>query len=101
MTRGTTPTISFSFSEDELDIQMVDYAELTISQNQKNIIIKKLAFDSKEQAFLVALTEKETLLLKAGSCQMQVKIKLKDKNIVSTNIETVLVNEILNGEVML
>ena len=101
MTRGTTPTISFTFSEEELDIRMVDYAELTISQNQKNVLIKKLFYDSTEGAFSVALTEQETLQLKPGQCQLQVKIKLTDKNVISTNIETIYVNEILNGEVML
>ena len=100
MTKGTTPYISFYFSEDELDISLVDYAEMTINQNGQNKIIKRLGLDE-ELAFGVLLTEKETLGLKPGTCKIQVKIKLKDGNIVASNIETMTVNDILNGAVML
>lgn len=100
MTRGTTPTLTFSFGDD-VDISLIDYAEVTIRQKQKNKIIRKLSKDTENEEFSVFLSEKETLLLEAGTCQLQVKIKLHDGGIVASSIETISVNDILNGGVML
>lgn len=100
MTRGTTPYISFAFDPDEIDITMIDYVEMTINQNGKNVIIKKLALDE-EGAFGVQLSEADTLNLKPGQCKIQVKVKLNDNNVLASNIETVSVNDILNGGIML
>ena len=100
MTRGTTPTLTFSFGDD-VDMSLIDYAELTIRQQLKNKLIKRLAKDIDNNAFYVYLSEKETLSLESGDCQLQVKIKLTDGGIVASSIETLTVNEILNGGVML
>jgi len=100
MTRGTTPTLTFSFGDD-VDMSLIDYAELTIRQQLKNKLIKRLAKDVENNAFYVYLSEKETLSLESGDCQIQVKIKLTDGGIVASSIETLTVNEILNGGVML
>ena len=100
MTRGTTPTLTFYFGDD-VDMSLIDYGEVTINQGEKNRIIKKLVKDVEKKEFNVFLSEKETLSLKAGSCKVQVKIKLNDGAIVASSIETLTVNEILNGGVML
>ena len=100
MTRGTTPTLTFSFGDD-VDMSLIDYAELTIRQQLKNKLIKRLAKDIDNNAFYVYLSEKETLSLESGDCQLQVKIKPTDGGIVASSIETLTVNEILNGGVML
>ena len=100
MTRGTTPYISFTFDKNELDMSLVDYAEMTINQDGENVIIKKLGLDENNDLGVV-LSEKETLNLREGQCKVQVKIKLKDNNVVASNIATIPVTEILNGEVML
>ena len=100
MTRGTTPTLTFSFGDD-IDMSLIDYAELTINQKGKNKIIKRLIKDTEKVEFSVFLSEKETLSLEAGKCQIQVKIKLTDNGIVASSIETLSVNDILNGGIML
>ncbi len=100
MTRGSTPTLTFSFGE-ELDVSLVSYAEMTIEQRGKNVIVKRLALDTEEETFNVFLSEKETLSLKEGTCRVQVKFKLNDGGIVTSSIETLSVNEVLNGGVML
>ena len=56
MTRGTTPTLTFSFGED-VDMSLIDYAEVTINQNEKNIIIKRLEKDTEANVFRVFLSE--------------------------------------------
>ena len=91
---------TFSFGDD-VDMSLIDYAELTIRQQLKNKLIKRLAKDIDNNAFYVYLSEKETLSLESGDCQLQVKIKLTDGGIVASSIETLTVNEILNGGVML
>lgn len=100
MTRGSTPTLTFSFGE-ELDVSLVLYAEMTIEQRGKNVIVKRLALDTEAETFNVFLSEKETLLLKEGTCRVQVKFKLNDGGVVTSSIETLSVNEVLNGGVML
>lgn len=100
MTRGTTPTITFSFGDD-VDMSLINYGEVTFNQNGKNVIIKKLAKDTVEKVFRVFLSETETLLFKPGKCNVQVKLKLKDGGIAASSIEILTVNEILNGGVML
>lgn len=100
MTRGTTPTITFFFG-DEIDMNLVDYAEVTVNQRGKNLIVKKLVKDTEKNEFSVFFSEKETLSLKEGTCRVQVKFKLLDGGIATSSIETLYVNEILNGGVML
>ena len=97
MFRGTTPTLSFKF--DDIKTTMIDYVELTVNQDGNNIIIKKLS--QLGGSFFCRLSEKETLNLKSGTCKVQCKIKLKDGSITATKIESMLVNDILNQEVML
>lgn len=97
MFRGTTPTLFVKF--DEIKTSLIDYAELTINQNEKNILVKKLKQNGNE--FSVTLTEQETLSLKPGDCKVQCKIRLKDGNITATKVEKILINDILNQEVML
>lgn len=100
MTRGTTPTITFFFGDD-IDVTLVDYAEMTIQQRGKNLIVKRLSLDTETSKFSVFLSEKETLSLKEGTCRVQVKFKLKGGQIVTSSVETIFVNEVLNGGVML
>lgn len=97
MTRGTTFTLSFSF--DEVEITQIKYAEITVNQKGRNVIIKKLTRNGK--TFYANFSETDTLSLESGTCDVQVKVKLKDGNVIATDIETLTVNEILNGEVML
>lgn len=100
MTRGSTPTLTFYFGDD-IDTDLVDYAEMTIEQRGKNLIVKKLALDTETSVFSVFLNEKETLSLKEGTCRVQVKFKLTNGAIATSSIETISVNEVLNGGVML
>lgn len=95
MTRGTTPTLFYDLG---VDSDLIKYAELTINQNEKNVIIKKLRQSAGR--YYITLTEKETLSLKPGTCKTQIKMKFKDGNVATTNIETVVVNDVLNDGVM-
>ena len=97
MTRGTTPTLSFTF--DEIDINQIKYAEITLNQNGKNVLIKKLKRTGK--IYYAYFSEEETLNLKEGICEVQTKVKLKDGNVIATDIEKIIINDILHEEVML
>ena len=97
MTRGTTFNMTFSF--DEIDIAQIKYAEITLNQNGVNVLIKKLK--RYEKIYTVNFTEEETLQLKEGFCDVQAKVKLKDGNVIATDIERIPVNRLLHDEVML
>ena len=97
MFRGTTPTLSVKL--DDIKTSLIDYVELTINQNEKNMLVKKMKQNGSE--FSVTLTERETLSLKPGDCRIQCKIKLKDGSITATKVEKILINDILNQDVML
>lgn len=97
MTRGTTPTLTFTF--DEVDVSQIKYAEIALNQKGVNVIIKKLKRSGKQ--YYVTLSEIETLQLEEGNCKVQTKVKLKDGNVIATDIETITINDVLHGEVML
>lgn len=97
MFRGTTPTLTFTF--EDIPTTAIDYVEITLNQEEQNVIIKKLHQNG--AVFTCHLSEKDTLKLKAGTCKVQCKVKLKDGNVTATKIETLNVNDVLNSEVML
>lgn len=97
MTRGTTPSLSFTF--DEIDINQIAYAEITMNQKGRNVLIKKLKRTGK--VYYAYFSETDTLSLSVGDCLVQAKVKLKDGNVIATDIETITINDVLNEEVML
>lgn len=96
MTRGTTPTLFY-----DLDVEpsLIKYAELTMNQNEKNVIVKKLKWNGAR--YITTLTEEETLSLRPGNCKVQIKMKFKDGNVSSTTIDNIFVKDVLNEEIML
>lgn len=97
MTRGTTPTITFTI--DNLDYSLLNKAELTIRQLYKNVLIKDL--DILENEMQVTFTEEETLQMKAGVCELQIKLLFNSGEVLATNIVKTSVEEILNEGKML
>ena len=97
MTRGTTPSLSFTF--DEIDVSQIAYGEITLNQKGRNVIIKKLKRSGK--IYYAYFTENDTLSLAVGECLVQAKVKLKDGNVIATDIETITVHDVLNEEAML
>ncbi len=98
MKRGTTPTIAFTL--DNIDFNLIDKAELTITQNGERKIIKLLTINVEQCGMFTTLSQEETLSLAPGKCIVQVKILFKDGNVIATDIQTLDVQTILNDEVL-
>ena len=97
MRRGTTPTLSLMI--DDVDFSLIEKAELTLRQREKNIIVKNMKIYVEQTVLQTKLTQQETLLLKSGDCLLQVKVLFNDGNVAATDIITINVQDILNGEV--
>lgn len=94
MTRGTTPTLVFTF--DNFEYSNIVKAELTIQQSGANVIIKPLTVA--EDNVYCELSEVETLSLDEGQCKLQIKMMLQDGNIIASNVINSTMKEILNEE---
>ena len=97
MRRGTTPTLSLMI--DDVDFSLIDKAELTLRQREKNIIVKNMKIYVEQAVLQTKLTQQETLLLKSGDCLLQIKVLFNDGNVAANDIITINVQDILNGEV--
>ena len=92
MIRGTTPRLTFSLGTD-FKYETIVKAELTISQ-----INKKFVFicEKGEDNLYVDLSEKDTMRLSEGYCDMQIRILLDNDSICATKIKRVDVEKLLN-----
>ena len=98
MRRGTTPTLSLMI--DDVDFSLIDKAELTIRQGEKNVLIKNMKIYIEQAVLQVKLNQAETLSLKDGECQLQIKVLFNDGSVAATDIQTLNIQDILNGEVI-
>ena len=98
MRRGTTPTLSLII--EDVDYSLIEKAELTIRQGGKNVLIKNMKIYVEQTVLQVKLNQIETLSLKDGECQLQIKVLFRDGNVAATNIVTVNIQDILHGEVI-
>ena len=97
--RGTTPTHTFTLP---FEVDLISDLRITYSQN-KNEILTKSRDEVKfyENDILVTLTQQETLLFTDKTpVFIQIKIKLKSGQVVSSEIITMRVDPSLNEEVI-
>lgn len=92
MIRGTTPRLTFNLGAD-FEYEAIAKAELTISQSNK-----KFVFDCEkgENDIYVDLKEKDTMQLREGYCEMQIRILLDNDSICATKVKRVNVEKLLN-----
>jgi hypothetical protein len=98
MRRGTTPTLSLMI--DDVDFSLIEKAELTIRQGEKNVLIKNMKIYVEQTVLQVKLNQAETLSLKDGECQLQIKVLFRDGSVAATDIQTLYIQDILHGEVI-
>lgn len=101
ITRGTTPTFSFTLPE---NISQTNISELNISFSQdETVLISKSLEDCEfqdEHTLISILEQEDTLALLPGKCYFQLKIKLTDDNVVASQIYKALVDKIISSEVL-
>lgn len=102
MRRGTTPTITMEL-DDNITVNDIAAATLSIAQSEKEVISKNLndmTADGESNTLTVTLTQAETLLLdRYITAELQLKVKIGDDVTASDIIETK-VKDIINEEVL-
>ena len=98
MRRGTTPTLSLMI--DDVDFNLIEKAELTLRQGGKNVLIKNLKIYVENAVLQTRLNQKETLSLKSGDCQLQIKVLFIDGSVAATDIQTLNIQDMLHDEVI-
>lgn len=100
--RGTTPTITIALP-DEVSVSMIEAAVFSMSQNETEIIKKKLdeiEVDTEENSCYVTLTQEESLSLNETMLvDMQLKFRIGDK-VYKTEIVKEPAGKVLNKEVI-
>ena len=100
--RGTTPTLILRIKNADFDMDTIDICHVTIQndngRNKKtfeNPIINKI-----ERTILVELTQQDTLDYTYGKINVQAKIKLTTGRVISHNIATITMKEILEETIL-
>lgn len=98
MKRGTTPTLTFGVDIPTANISVLNVA---LSQNG-NVVIEKVLGDCDvtDNEIAVTLTEDETLKLKDGYVQMQIRVYMADGKKLASNIMSTTVDKILKDGVL-
>ncbi len=99
MNRGTTPTLRFELKG--IELELIDKAIFTMQQNLNGKCIEINKDATVYSDYLsVSLTQQETLSFGPGHILMQLKIKLKDGNVVASNITEKTIKDILNEVIL-
>ena len=69
--RGTTPTITLTFSEPSLDLTTADNVYVTIQCGALKITKTGADLEVQEKTISLCLTQEETLAIKEGKVQIQ------------------------------
>lgn len=94
MRRGTTPTITIA-----TDIDLTEASNLFVTFKQRDRVVFEKTLDDvtiTENSVILELEQKDTLALKDGMVQFQIRATLGDSKVAS-NIMTVFAEEILKG----
>lgn len=105
ITRGTTPTITFTLTDDDsktIDMSIYDELIVTIEDPQKNQVdVKKDRFTFNEDfSFDAKLTQEETLILRGGRLKVQLRAKAGDGTVIASCIQYCTMEEILKKEIL-
>ena len=100
MTRGTTPTHTFTIPE-ELDVSTLSVIYITYSQFGRRVIEKDIEdIIISDQTLSVTLSQVETLLFRPGEVEIQIRAKTTGGSAyASTIVETTAERILKNGEI--
>ena len=101
--RGTTPTIIISI-QTEIDLSELSAAWIYISQQGKVRVCKDLddiTIDEQELTLSVALSQEDTLALKAGiETFFQIRLRMEDGTALATTAQKITIKEIYKDGVI-
>lgn len=98
MRRGTTPTITVNV--DGIDFEDVSHWYISIKQGSYVLTKTEDDIELKEDEHVaeVPLSQEETLNLRSGMAEIQIRLSLKDGSKVASDIKELLVDSILYDE---
>lgn len=101
--RGTTPTITITVKNDDIDLSTIEQVWIYVSQQNKVKIDKDIddvTIDTGEKTITVKLTQEDTLALRAGDSFFQMRVLLSDDTALATIATKVTVLDVYkNGEI--
>ena len=96
MTRGTTPTNTFTVP---IDLTNAEVIYITYCQNERTVIEKnKSDMTVTSDTIEVQLTQEETLKLREDRVEIQISARMPDGNVVRSNIIKTTADKILKEE---
>ena len=102
-TRGTTPTIRIRITK-PTNFDMTRVAKCTLKIEQvgtgRELLFENPVIDTEEKTASVHLTQEESLSLKAGSVEVQLKVELIDGNVLTHNILKGSIDRILDETIL-
>lgn len=102
MYRGTTPVIILNIKNEHFDMDNIKLCHVTIeSENGLNkIVYENPTIVAEDKRIMVQMTQEETLKFDVGFIKIQMKIKLQNDSVISSQIVRTRLNEILEEEVI-
>lgn len=103
MYRGTTPTIRWYITTEELDFDNIEKVWMTLKDakgNRINAPESDIEINSDERYIEYTLSQKQTLDFRMGTLKLQLRVLLKDGQALASEINEIEVKGILRGGVI-
>ncbi len=102
MFRSTTPTVRLNVKNQDFDMSQIRVCHVTMeSENKLNkLVIEDPIIDVEHRRIQFRLTQEQTLGFNVGNIKIQVKIKLTNGSVISSQIVRTSMNEILEEEML-
>ena len=102
MFRSTTPIITLNVKNENFDMSQIRICHVTLeSENKINkLIVEDPTVDAENKRIRFQLTQEQTSDFNVGNIKIQVKAKLTNGSVISSQIIRTSMNEILEEEML-
>lgn len=103
MFRGTTPTIRWYITTEEIDFDKIERVWMTFKDccgRQINFTEEDIVLNGEERYVQFTFSQEETLKLKAGYLRVQLRMLLSDGQALASAINEIKVENILKGGII-
>ena len=100
MYRSTTPAIILNITNEEFNMEDIDICHITVKSQTglHKVLYENPEIDIENRRVIVKMTQGETRLFNTGKVKIQMKLKLKDGNVISSKMIYTDIKEILEEE---
>lgn len=102
MYRGTTPTVILNIKNEDFDMSLISECHITLKSEGgfTKEIFDNITVDTDHRRLFFTMSEEDTLKFCVGKINIQVRIKLNNNAIISSNIVATNMNELLEDCLM-